>query len=146
MILSAYNGQRHLIVDVLRARCENVPEFGMPRVVTTIDKFQGQQSDFVLLSLVRTKQLGHLRDIRRLTIALSRARFGLYIFGHKKLLASCYELAPTMQILLERPTKLMLLPDETYPCQRNDSREREAVTIANVESMAVPVQQLTKHN
>jgi intron-binding protein aquarius len=34
--------------------------------VTTVDKFQGQQNDYVLLSLVRTNHFGHLRDIRRL--------------------------------------------------------------------------------
>ena len=34
--------------------------------VTTVDKFQGQQNDYVLLSLVRTNHFGHLRDVRRL--------------------------------------------------------------------------------
>jgi len=34
----------------------------------------------VLLSLVRTKTVGHLRDVRRLIVAMSRARLGLYVF------------------------------------------------------------------
>jgi intron-binding protein aquarius len=34
----------------------------------------------VLLSLVRTKAVGHLRDVRRLIVAMSRARLGLYVF------------------------------------------------------------------
>ena len=38
--------------------------FGLPRAVTTVDKYQGQQNDFVLLSLVRTESVGHLRDVR----------------------------------------------------------------------------------
>jgi hypothetical protein len=37
-------------------RCANSPIFGMPGAVQTVDKYQGQQSDYVLLSLVRTKR------------------------------------------------------------------------------------------
>lgn len=51
-------------------RCANVPLFGRPRAVATVDKYQGQQNDFVLLSLVRTKSVGHLRDVRRLVVAV----------------------------------------------------------------------------
>jgi hypothetical protein len=39
---------------------------GAPPQVTTVDKYQGQQNDYVLLSLVRTNHFGHLRDVRRL--------------------------------------------------------------------------------
>ena len=49
--------------------------------VETVDKYQGSQNDYILLSLVRTKHVGHLRDVRRLIVAMSRARLGLYIFG-----------------------------------------------------------------
>jgi intron-binding protein aquarius len=31
-----------------------------------VDKYQGQQNDYVLLSLVRTNHFGHFRDVRRL--------------------------------------------------------------------------------
>lgn len=41
-----------------------------------LQRFQGQQNDYILLSLVRTKNVGHLRDIRRLVVAMSRARLG----------------------------------------------------------------------
>lgn len=39
-----------------------------------------RQNDYVLLSLVRTKHIGHIRDVRRLVVAVSRARLGLYVF------------------------------------------------------------------
>lgn len=42
-ILTTYNGQKHLIQDVLKVRCTH-PFFGKPKV-TTVDKFQGQQND-----------------------------------------------------------------------------------------------------
>ncbi len=60
-ILTTYNGQKFLIRDVLNKRCGKNPLLGMPMKVTTVDKYQGQQNDYILLSLVRTKAVGHLR-------------------------------------------------------------------------------------
>ena len=73
-----------------------------------MDKFQGQQNDFILLSLVRTRFVGHLRDVRRLVVAMSRARLGLYVFCRRSLFEQCYELQPTFQLLLKRPDRLGL--------------------------------------
>ncbi|KAJ3080056.1 hypothetical protein HK102_003346, partial [Quaeritorhiza haematococci] len=75
-ILTTYNGQKELIKDVLNQRCSWNPLFGTPHRVATVDKYQGQQNDYILLSLVRTKTVGHLRDVRRLVVAMSRARLG----------------------------------------------------------------------
>lgn len=83
--------------------------------MATVDKFQGQQNDFILLSLVRTRFVGHLRDVRRLVVAMSRARLGLYIFCRRSLYEQCYELQPTFQLLLQRPDQLCLNLDETTP-------------------------------
>lgn len=66
----------------------------MLRQVTTVDKYQGQQNDYVILSLVRTRAVGHLRDVRRLVVAMSRARLGLYIFARSSLFKNCFELTP----------------------------------------------------
>ncbi|KAF8940749.1 hypothetical protein BGZ47_007611 [Haplosporangium gracile] len=114
-ILTTYNGQKDLIRDVLNQRCSWNPIFGRPLAVTTVDKYQGQQNDYVLLSLVRTKAVGHVRDVRRLVVALSRARLGLYIFGRQKLFENCHELEPAFKRLLKRPTKLWLKTGEMYP-------------------------------
>ena len=67
--------------------------------VSTVDKYQGQQNDYILLSLVRTKTVGHLRDVRRLIVAMSRARLGLYIFARIPLFANCFELTPAFSIV-----------------------------------------------
>ena len=82
--------------------------------VTTVDKYQGQQNEYVLLSLVRTRAVGHVRDVRRLVVAMSRARLGLYVFGRLPLFANCYELQPTMQAFMQRPTQLALHPTEYW--------------------------------
>jgi intron-binding protein aquarius len=118
-ILTTYNGQKHLIRDVLRKRCANSDWMGQPDKITTVDKFQGQQNDFIILSLVRTRNVGHLRDVRRLVVALSRARLGLYIFGRVSLFRSCFELTPAFSILLARgTTQLQLVMDESFPPKR----------------------------
>jgi intron-binding protein aquarius len=44
-ILTTYAGQRALIRDVLSHRCARNRIFGMPRLVTTVDKYQGEQND-----------------------------------------------------------------------------------------------------
>lgn len=111
-ILTTYNGQKLLIRDVISRRCVlcGIPP---PSKVATVDKFQGQQNDFILLSLVRTRFVGHLRDVRRLVVAMSRARLGLYVFCRRSLFEQCYELQPTFQLLLQRPDHLALNLDET---------------------------------
>ena len=113
-ILTTYNGQRDLLADVVDRRCAHHPAFGPPAAVSTVDKFQGQQADIVLLSLVRTRAVGHLRDARRATVALSRARLGLYVFGRASLFRTCYELAPALGPLLARPALPALVPGEEW--------------------------------
>ncbi len=44
-ILTTYAGQRALIKDVLSHRCARNRLFGLPRIVTTVDKYQGEQND-----------------------------------------------------------------------------------------------------
>jgi len=51
-ILATYAGQRALIKDVLAHRCAKNPVFGLPRVVTTVDKYQGEQNDCKTLTIL----------------------------------------------------------------------------------------------
>lgn len=90
----------------------------MPAAIETVDKFQGQQNDYILLSMVRTKAVGHVRDIRRLVVAMSRARLGLYVFGRAALFRNCFELRETFTTLLGNGTVLKLVENESFPCTR----------------------------
>jgi intron-binding protein aquarius len=120
-ILTTYNGQKALIRDVLKRRCAPYGVFGEPAKVETVDKFQGQQADYILLSLVRTRAVGHLRDVRRLVVAMSRARLGLYVFGRAGLFANCLELQPAFAALTDggaRAPALQLLVGEGWPTGR----------------------------
>merc|ERR1719153_1513357 len=117
-ILTTYNGQKALLRDVCNARCANNPIIGMPHKIATVDKYQGQQNDYILLSLVRTFNVGHLRDFRRLVVAMSRARLGLYVFARVTLFKNCFELQPAFKILMKRPLQLHLCPSEPRPTTR----------------------------
>ena len=134
-ILTTYNGQKELIKQVLRKRCSFDSTVGYPHKVTTVDRFQGQQNDIILLSLVRTLNVGHLRDVRRLVVAMSRARLGLYVFGRLSLFENCFELLPVFQILKQRPTKLMLIPGERFPTSRKLGEDVDRSGVVEVEDV-----------
>ena len=60
-------------------------------VVKTVDGFQGQERDIIYISLVRsndTKEIGFLNDIRRMNVALTRARQRLVVIGDSATLAN----------------------------------------------------------
>ncbi|KAK6933867.1 Intron-binding protein aquarius, N-terminal [Dillenia turbinata] len=136
-ILTTYNGQKLLIRDVINRRCIPYDFIGPPSKVTTVDKFQGQQNDFILLSLVRTRFVGHLRDVRRLVVAMSRARLGLYVFCRRSLFEQCYELQPTFQLLLQRPDRLCLNLNEFTPTTDRHVEETGLIhLVSGIEEMA----------
>ncbi|KAF2905333.1 hypothetical protein ILUMI_00835 [Ignelater luminosus] len=135
-ILTTYNGQKHLIRDVINSRCAENPLIGRPHKVTTVDKYQGQQNDYILLSLVRTKAVGHLRDVRRLVVAMSRARLGLYVFARVSLFQNCFELTPAFQQLMARPTQLHLVLNEAYATKRYSTHSVTPFIIQDMSQMA----------
>ena len=142
-ILCTYAGQRALIRDVLDHRCKGNRMFGMPGWVGTVDKYQGEQNDYIILSMVRTKAPGYLRDIRRLTVALSRARLGLYILGRRSVFESSLELREAFELLFERSDKLALAPGEMFPTSRGVADEVEAVEMDGVEHLGQYVFEMT---
>ncbi|GIX64046.1 intron-binding protein aquarius [Babesia caballi] len=132
VILCAYNGQKALVEDIVKHKCAWNPRIKAPRAIATVDKFQGRQSDFVLLSLVRTARPGHLRDPRRMLVALSRARLGLYVFGSWRIFSGCRQLQPFASRLAAIPHALHLLPEEASG----------RVTVSSSNEMAAVVERL----
>ena len=83
-IISPYRAQVQLLRRLIRKR-----EFFKPYrhliAVNTVDGFQGQERDVIILSLVRSNdegQIGFLRDLRRMNVAITRARMKLIILGN----------------------------------------------------------------
>ena len=82
-VISPYRAQVQYLRQQLKAR-----EFFKPYreliSVNTVDGFQGQERDIILISLVRANdegQIGFLRDLRRMNVAITRARMKLIILG-----------------------------------------------------------------
>ncbi|KAK3065980.1 hypothetical protein LTS18_002165, partial [Coniosporium uncinatum] len=89
-VLTFYNGQRKAILCGLR-RQPNLRAHGEAFKVVTVDSYQGEENDVVLLSLVRSNdmgKIGFLNVVNRVCVALSRAKRGFYMFGNGELLAS----------------------------------------------------------
>ncbi|KAF1986979.1 putative DEAD helicases superfamily protein [Aulographum hederae CBS 113979] len=143
-ILTTYAGQKALISDVLKHRCKTNRLFGMPRIVTTVDKYQGEQNDYIILSLVRTSRVGYLRDIRRLTVALSRARLGLYVLGRASIFETCFELREAFKLLLGRPQKLHVVTNELWMTNRKIRQLAEHTVIEGVEHLGQYVYEMTQ--
>lgn len=144
-MLTTYNGQRQLLEEIVRQRCSG-PQFGPPASISTVDKFQGQQNDFILLSLVRTESVGHLRDVRRLIVAMSRSRLGLYVFGRADNFKNCFQLKPVFDLLCARPLTLRLVPGERFEddCTPSVDRKRSSgADVPDVKAMGVLVYQMT---
>ena len=82
-IISPYRAQVQYLRSLIKRR-----EFFKPYrkfiTVNTVDGFQGQERDVVIISLVRSNndgQIGFLRDLRRMNVAITRARMKLVILG-----------------------------------------------------------------
>ena len=59
--------------------------------LNTVDGFQGQERDIIMISLVRSNhegQIGFLRDLRRMNVAITRARMKLIILGSRRTMAA----------------------------------------------------------
>ena len=84
-IISPYKVQTQHLRQQIRRREEFKP-YRQVISVNTVDGFQGQERDIILISLVRSNengQIGFLSDLRRMSVAMTRARMKLIIFGDK---------------------------------------------------------------
>lgn len=82
-IISPYRAQVQYLRQLLRNELYFKPYRHLVSV-NTVDGFQGQERDVVLISLVRANdegQIGFLRDLRRMNVAITRARMKLVILG-----------------------------------------------------------------
>ncbi len=87
-IISPYKGQVRLLRQMLRADPFWKP-FRSLLTIDTVDGFQGQERDIIVVSLVRSNdqgQVGFLRDLRRTNVAITRARMKLILIGHRQTL------------------------------------------------------------
>ena len=87
-IISPYKGQVALLRRLLKQDKYWKP-FRRCITVNTVDGFQGQERDVIVISLVRSNEqgdIGFLRDLRRMNVAITRARMKLIIIGDRSTL------------------------------------------------------------
>lgn len=83
-IISPYRAQVQYMRKLIRMK-ESFKSFRRLISVNTVDGFQGQERDIIIISLVRANdegQIGFLRDLRRMNVAMTRARMKLIIIGN----------------------------------------------------------------
>jgi superfamily I DNA and/or RNA helicase len=85
-IISPYRAQVQYLRRLLMKR-EYFKPFRRLISINTVDGFQGQERDVIVISMVRSNDegnIGFLRDLRRMNVAITRARMKLIILGDKK--------------------------------------------------------------
>eukprot|EP01117_Protostelium_nocturnum_P013673 TRINITY_DN5120_c0_g1_i4.p1 TRINITY_DN5120_c0_g1~~TRINITY_DN5120_c0_g1_i4.p1 ORF type:complete len:1215 (+),score=439.95 TRINITY_DN5120_c0_g1_i4:569-4213(+) len=80
-VLTTYRGQ----LRELRRRFGREPNFE-ETIIQTVDNYQGDENDVIILSLVRSEALGFLKSSHRAIVALSRCKRAMLIMGNSRLL------------------------------------------------------------
>ncbi len=83
-IISPYRVQTHYLRHLIKQRGTLAP-FRSRISINTVDGFQGQERDIILISLVRSNangKIGFLHDLRRMNVAMTRARMKLIIIAN----------------------------------------------------------------
>lgn len=81
-IISPYKAQINMMKEKMMA--PDRPIFPFLVAVNTVDGFQGQERDVIYISLVRSNdrgEIGFLNDVRRMNVAITRARKKLVVIG-----------------------------------------------------------------
>ncbi|MBR3433281.1 MAG: AAA family ATPase [Bacteroidaceae bacterium] len=87
-IISPYKGQIRLLRHLIRKDRYWRP-FRSLITINTVDGFQGQERDVIVISLVRSNaegNIGFLHDLRRMNVAITRARMKLILLGDRSTL------------------------------------------------------------
>ncbi|KAF5392749.1 hypothetical protein D9757_000845 [Collybiopsis confluens] len=77
-VITPYQAQVTLLTSILR------PVYGTPLEIGTVDGMQGREKDAVVVSLVRSndkREVGFLKEMRRLNVAMTRAKRHLCVIG-----------------------------------------------------------------
>ena len=71
-----------IVISPYQAQCKLLKELDKKIEIHTVDSFQGREADAVILTTVRTSNIGFWHDYRRLNVAMTRAKHVLRIIGN----------------------------------------------------------------
>jgi superfamily I DNA and/or RNA helicase len=109
-VLSFYRGQERALRQRLREATGQHGEYrtfrrhGVEITLCTVDRFQGHEADLVLLTFANPNPSNFLESQNRLNVALTRARYGLRIFGNRHRLGRSE--APLLKELQSMPSEV----------------------------------------
>ena len=78
-IITPYLGQKDLLEELL------LDNNNINMEISSVDSFQGQERDYIIINTVRSNpknEIGFLKDVKRLNVTISRAKYGLIILGN----------------------------------------------------------------
>lgn len=84
--------------------------------ISTVDSFQGSESDYIIISTVRSnsnKNLGFLENQRRVNVAISRAKKGLVMIGNNSILRTNVVWSRMINMVYEKPLVSSKLTEST---------------------------------
>ena len=114
-LISPYKAQVYHLRSLLK-KTTALKAFRPLFTVHTVDGFQGQERDVILISLVRANEqgrIGFLRDLRRMNVAMTRARMKLIIVGDAGTLSRHPFYARLLRYIQENGQVRSLLPPES---------------------------------
>ncbi|XP_044009982.1 uncharacterized ATP-dependent helicase C29A10.10c-like [Aphidius gifuensis] len=89
-IITPYRDQKRIISNNIEQKLLDLNEKSEPKKteywenidVNTVDSFQGQEQDIIIMSCVRSKGIGFVSDPNRLNVSLTRAKHSMILFGN----------------------------------------------------------------
>lgn len=142
-IIAPYRAQRKLIVQSLRQALGNELCAELDPEISTVDGFQGREKDIIIFSCVRASKggdregsgIGFLKEWQRLNVAVTRAKYALWIVGHQQTLQRDPEWRALLDFVRQRNVLFSLQKDQALPMRgdssnssaapRDDSRARD---------------------
>lgn len=116
-VISPYRAQVQLLRRLIRKKEFFKPYRGLISV-NTVDGFQGQERDVIVISLVRANadgQIGFLSDLRRMNVAITRARMKLMIMGDVPTMTRHPFYRKLYEFIMENQTHGQVLPLRDCP-------------------------------
>ncbi|CAM9707583.1 unnamed protein product, partial [Phaeothamnion confervicola] len=113
-IITPYSQQVHELQEQFRRALG--PGFRDEVEISTVDGFQGREKDVIIVSCVRASGsagIGFLADVRRMNVALTRAKYGLYVIGESSTLRINRQWASLIQVAREADALLRIADPAT---------------------------------
>ncbi|KAH0585272.1 hypothetical protein H2248_008514 [Termitomyces sp. 'cryptogamus'] len=82
-IITPYDGQR----SIIEGKMKQVPDLNWENKCFNVDSFQGNEEDYIIISLVRSRGVGFLDNKRRTNVMLTRCKKGMFIVSSRRFLS-----------------------------------------------------------